>query len=125
MSLPGILQDVAELAGIQKALELARRYGGTQISISDDSDSVLVQVIGQEAAARLVERRSREKVMVPMANVRGQRGRQATARQMLDRGASVRDVALACDIHERTVFRLKAAPEPVADLFDRGEDDAD
>lgn len=118
MSLPGILKDVAEVAGVAKALELARRHGGTVINVSDAEGSALTQVVGREAAAELVKRRGRGRETVPMATARGQRGRRAAAAEMMAKGASVREAALACDIHERTGWRIKAPKLRSADLFE-------
>jgi len=118
--LPGILKDVEEVAGTAAALKLAERHGGTMISLSAVEGSAFASIVGRAAAMELVLRLGRGKVMVPMANVRGQKGRRAKAAELIAKGASVRDVALACDIHERTGWRVKAPPKSrPADLFDR------
>jgi hypothetical protein len=125
VSLPGILKDVAEVAGVANALELARRHGGTEIKISDADGSALVAIVGKAAAAELVKRLARGKMMVPMANVRGQKGRRAAAAEMMAKHASARDAALACDIHERTAWRAKAklrGETPLFDSLDEPED---
>jgi hypothetical protein len=119
MSLPGLLKDVEEVAGTAVALELARQHGGTMISISDADGSALVLVVGKAAAAVLVERLARGKVMVPMATARGQAGRRAAAAEMLAKGASAQDAARACDIHTRTAWRAKSKTKGETPLFDR------
>lgn len=116
-ALPGILADVEEAAGQAAALQLAREFGGTQISLSAAKSSALVRVVGLDAARKIVQKLGRGRVMVPMANLRGQRARRAAATRMFAGGASARDVALACDIHERTAWRAKTPPKPKGDLF--------
>lgn len=118
-TLPGILKDVEEVAGIAAALELARVHGGTEIKVSDAEGSALVKVVGQKAAAELVDRLARGRVMVPMATVRGQKGRLAAAAEMMAKGASAEEAARACDIHSRTAWRAKARAKGQTPLFDR------
>lgn len=125
MSLPGILNDVAEVAGLAKALELAREHGGTEISISDADGSVLVRIVGKPAAAVLVERLARVKVVVPMANQRGAKARRARAAELLGSGQSTLKTALACDIHQRTAKRIRAKAKDPLPLFDRPDPDAE
>jgi hypothetical protein len=107
--LPGLLEHVEAVAGTAAALELAKALGGVRISISARPGSTLVKHLGPEVAAALVARLGRGEMFVPMATVRGQKGRRAGAAQMLAKGVSVSQAALACDIHERTAWRLKAA----------------
>ncbi len=121
MSLPGILRHVEEIAGTAKALELAREYGGVEISISDAPNSALVRVLGEEVARALVKRLAREKVVVPMATGRGAGGRRAAAAAMIAAGASQRQAALACDIHLRTAKRVTAKAKEDLPLFGKGD----
>ncbi|MFN3513439.1 MAG: hypothetical protein ACK41C_10360 [Phenylobacterium sp.] len=117
--LSGILAEIADAAGLDVALKLARDFGGTDISLSDAKGSVLSGAVGQAAAAKIVQRLGRGKVTVPMANLRGQKGRRAAAAALLAKGASARQVALATDMHTRSAFRVKAATKkPKGDLFD-------
>lgn len=119
--LPGILADVEELAGVAIALRLARELGGTEINLSDADGSLLVRAIGKENARALVKRRQRgERVVVPMATARGQKGRRANAAAMAAAKATTRQIALACDMHMRTAKRVKKAVKQGArlDLFD-------
>lgn len=132
MSLPNLLADVEAVAGTAAALRLARMRGGTKITISARPGSALVKILGQTAATALVARVGGGEVMVPMAHGRGQKGRQAAAAMMISKGAKVREVALACDIHERTAWRVKrrmdgAIDPDQPDLFspDEGEEQAD
>ena len=119
MSLPGVLGDIEAVAGTAAALQLAREHGGMQIRLSPRSGSALVRCVGPEAAAAIVERLGRGHLMVPMANVRGQRGRRAAAAELQAKGASAREAALACDIHTRTAWRARASSKGKTPLFDR------
>lgn len=68
MSLPGILQEIAEDLGEEAALRFAARLGGTQIYVRRDADSELLRdILGPELAKWLAERYGGEIVIVPMA----------------------------------------------------------
>lgn len=120
--LPGLLADIEAAAGTAKALELARQCGGCQISLSAAPTSTLVKVVGLEAAQKIVDALGHGRVIVPMANLRGQGARQAAAAQMLVKGASARQVALACDVHTRTAWRVKARAKEAIDLARKNGD---
>lgn len=106
--LPGILADVADVAGVRVALELARRHGGQVLNVSDVKGTAFVLAVGEEAARLLVQRIGRARVVVPMAQVRGQNGRRAALAAMLANDATVSQAAEACDVHTRTAWRVKA-----------------
>ncbi|WP_374569666.1 helix-turn-helix domain-containing protein [Phenylobacterium sp.] len=108
MSLPGILGEIEAVAGVKVALKFAQRFGGTDIKLSAAEGSALCEALGAEAAQLIVQALGHGRVTVPMANVRGQRGRRAAVAQLVEKGLSARDAALACDVHERTVWRVKA-----------------
>lgn len=116
----GRLGEIEEAAGTRAASILAVRVGGTRIALSDAEGSQLVQLVGKEAAEKIVQALGRGHFDVPMAHLRGQKARRAEALRQLRSGASVRDVALKCDVHERTVWRVKAGAKASdeRDLFD-------
>lgn len=119
--LPRDLATIEAVAGTAAALELARQFGGTDIALSAAPGSVLVRTVGEEKAQAIVRALGNGKLSVPMANLRGQRARHAKIAELLEKGATVRQVALACDTHTRSVFRRKAkrkAPKPEGDLFE-------
>jgi hypothetical protein len=124
--LTGLLHDIASATSVKVALELASRCGGLQMSLSDAPDSALVRAVGMEAAQAIVKHVGRGVVTIPMANIRGQRARRARSAEMLAGGARPTDVAQACDVHVRTVWRVKAAIRDGEDLrlplFDRDDD---
>ncbi len=115
--LPGILGLGEELAGREAAQRLALRRGGTEIKLSRHPKGVLAQIVGEEAAAKIVDALGPEKVTVPMAHLRGQKGRRAAAAKMLASGASANAVAQACDIHERTARRVRERLKSDLPLF--------
>ncbi|MTH33581.1 hypothetical protein GL279_03100 [Paracoccus limosus] len=49
------------------------------------------------------------RVTLPCGSMRGQSRRRAEAMDMLRQGASIQQVALACDLHTRTVSNYRAA----------------
>lgn len=105
-TLPGILGEIATAAGEAAALKLARERGGTEVQISARKDSAFVRIVGQAAADKIVKAFGNGKVLVPMATARGQRGRREAAARMLADEKTQTEVALACDIHERTARRI-------------------
>lgn len=122
---PGILATVAQVAGDQAAQRLALQYGGHELKLSARPDSKLAEVVGEDAARLIVAELGSGKVVVPMAHLRGQRARRQAVAMKLADGVSVADTARACDVHERTVWRVKSPKKPQrgdkasGDLFDR------
>lgn len=113
----GRMAEIAEAAGVAAALQLVRELGGREIKLSAKSDGKLARIVGAEAARKIVAALGNEKITVPMAHLRGQRGRREAAARMLDEGASISQVAGAVDVHERTVFRVKAETKKPGSLF--------
>lgn len=107
MSLPGILARIAEVAGESAALRLAQAAGGTVMTFSARPNSALARIVGAEAAKAIRAEFGPEKYTIPMAHVRGQKGRRVAATEMLARGATANAAARACDIHVRTAERLQ------------------
>lgn len=124
-ALPGILAEIAEVAGEAAALQLARTLGGTELKVSGRPKGALAKVVGATAAAKIAAALGPTKILVPMASARGQRGRREQVAKMLAEGASARQAALACDVHTRTVERVsRKVRESDAPLFDRAAEDA-
>jgi hypothetical protein len=118
--LPGILGEIADVAGEVAALKLAQARGGTEMKISGRAGGVLAQIVGDEAAAKIAELLGPEKYTIPMASVRGRAARQAALAKAMAEGTSSNAAALQHDVHERTARRakrkLKEGPGP---LFER------
>ena len=113
----GRLAEIADAAGVAAALQLVRELGGREIKLSAKPTGKLARIVGAEAARQIVAALGNEKITVPMAHLRGQAGRRAAAARMLDQGASISQVAGAVDVHERTVFRVKAVNRTSGSLF--------
>lgn len=110
--LPGIAGQIEEAIGLDLAVRLLKRRGGCEIHIPRRvKGSQLAEIVGEEAAARVADALGPGKVLLPCGHLRGQFARRADARRMLLNGASLQDVALACDMHTRTVSRLRAEIE--------------
>lgn len=107
--LTGLLGRIADVAGVKAALAVLEAYGGREMSLSAQPTAALASIVGAEAAAAIVQEIGVGKVTIPMAHLRGQRGRREAAFRMLRSGAKIGEVVRAIDIHERTVYRLKLA----------------
>ena len=118
---PGILAKIAEVAGEAAATRLALAAGGTVMTFSARPNSALARIVGAAAAAQIADALGPEKYTIPMAHLRGEKGRRAAAARMLAEGAPAKQVAKTCDVHERTVYRvgarLKEAQEEGLPLF--------
>ena len=127
--LPKVLAEIAEVAGLDAALKLALRRGGTEIYVPGRAgdDHWLVETVGRDAAdaicryfairpptdrgdgARYYRNASRGVLVeVPL----GPRGSLAKIRGEVDRmiatGASASEIALACGFTERGVRKRRA-----------------
>lgn len=126
--LPGLLGEIAEVAGLAAALALAERVGGTRVTIPSRAgdDHWLVETVGREAAdlicdhLRILAPDGREAgarhVQIPL----GPTGLLANARvrlvKELEAGTSAREAARRVGMSERTAFRMRARL--------RGDDDS-
>ena len=115
--LPGILGTIAEVTSEGSALKLARELGGTSIKLSDDPNGKLAAIVGPEHAKAIVkEWAAGYTLTIPMANLRGAGARRAQVARLLQDERSIREAALAGDVHERTVKRIKARLKAQPDL---------
>jgi hypothetical protein len=113
--LPGIAGQIEQAIGLDLTVRLLKRRGGCELHIPRRvSGSTLAEIVGEEAAERIVAAIGPGKVLLPCGHLRGQFARRADARRMLREGASLQQVALACDMHTRTVSRLRAEIEAEA-----------
>lgn len=117
---PGLLGEIAEVAGETAALSIAERVGGTRVSIPArcSAGHWLVDTVGQEAADKICthfrtlspdhREAGARHVVIP----RGPAGCLAKARQRLAReleaGASAREAARRAGLSERAAFRMRA-----------------
>lgn len=113
--LPGIAGRIEEEIGLDLAVILLKRRGGTQLSIPvRPRGSMLAEIIGLPAAEKLFAALGPGKITLPCGHLRGARARRADAMRMLRDGASLQEVALACDMHTRTVSQYRAKLEAEA-----------
>ena len=113
-ALPGILADIAELAGMAAAARVARERGGGRVYIPSPNHvgpgHWLAQAMGQEPARRLARQYCGLVVDIPLGPFAGHRNElHAAIRRALATGASVRDAAIALGVTERTVYNIKAS----------------
>lgn len=109
---PGIAGQIEELIGPELTIRLLRRWGGCQVNIPVRArGSKMAEVIGEAATSLIIKEIGHGRVTLPCGAMRGQSRRRAEAMEMLRRGASIQQVALACDLHTRTVSNYRAALE--------------
>lgn len=114
--LPGVAGEIEELIGTEATLKLLAARGGTEVTIPARAEgSVLADVLGIDDAEILMDAFGRAPVMLPCGHLRGREGRRERARAMLRRGAPATEVALACEVHIRTVYDYRR------DLREAGE----
>lgn len=107
--LPGILAEVAEIAGEPAALRLAAEKGGTRayIPLPDNlgADHWLVRCTGWDGARAIAERFGATAVPVPLGPT-GSRGRVwATLRRAFVEGKSIAEAARLAGVDEKTARR--------------------
>ncbi|MFZ5749896.1 MAG: hypothetical protein ACOY5U_02400 [Pseudomonadota bacterium] len=113
--LPGIAGEIEAIIGLDLTVRLLKRRGGTQVAIPVRAKgSKLADIIGLHATERLAQAMGPGKISLPCAHMRGARARRAEAMAMLRAGASLQQVALACDLHTRTVSNYRAMIEAEA-----------
>lgn len=107
---PGIAGEIEELIGPDLTVQLLRRWGGCQINIPVRANrSKMAEVIGVPATETIIKHIGHGRITLPCGSMRGQKRRRAEAMMLLRQGASIQQVALACDLHTRTVSNYRAA----------------
>jgi hypothetical protein len=118
--LPGLLADIAEVAGLEAAMILAETVGGTRVTIPARAgdDHWLVRTVGKTAAEaicdhfRTLSAEGREAGARHIVIPKGPAGcldkaRRRMAKELLD-GASAREAARRAGLSERAAFRMRA-----------------
>lgn len=112
---PGLAGQIEAVIGQELTAALLRRWGGCQIKIPAHArGSKLAEVIGEAAAEAVIREIGHGRITLPCGSMRGAKRRRAEAMQMLRAGASLQQVALACDLHTRTVSNYRAEIEAAA-----------
>lgn len=119
-SLPGILADIADIAGMDVAYEIARSHGGTRVSIPPRAVAGhwLTELVGFETADKICQGlatldpdgklRGVQHEVIPKGPAAVLKAARRQARTALARGVSVREAARISGLHERTIWRMKA-----------------
>ena len=116
--LPPTIARIAELIGLQAALRLVEKFGGTRIYIPEElptPDHVLAKTIGYGEANALCAAFARDWLSVPRCTDRLRAQRDNQIRQEYDGGRSVRELAREYEMTERNIWRIVASDDkPVA-----------
>jgi DNA-binding NarL/FixJ family response regulator len=113
IALPGILAEVAEVAGDEAALALARAAGGRSVYVPRP-DNVpdghwLVLALGREAAMMVADLVGGGDVAIPLGPTGRQHATRAEVDTLIGQGLSASRIAQRCGVTERTVERRRAA----------------
>lgn len=120
--LPPVARDLAELLGLDAALALVERWGGTPLWVQRQPWPELVQAIGREAAETLCATYTLERIDVPRC-VRSMRAvRDRAILEASSEGISGAQLALAHGLTRRQITNIRrggrhAAADPQPDLF--------
>ncbi|MFN3440862.1 MAG: hypothetical protein ACK4Z3_00520 [Rhizobium rosettiformans] len=119
-TLPGILADIADIAGIDVAFEVARSHGGTRVSIPPRAvqGHWLTELLGFETADKICQGlatldpdgklRGVQNEIIPRGPAAILTAARRVAQEALDEGKSAREAARIAGLHERTIWRMKA-----------------
>jgi hypothetical protein len=119
-TLPGILGDIADIAGNEAAYEVARSHGGTRVSIPPRATEGhwLTELLGFETADKICQGlatldpdgklRGVQNEIIPRGPASLLTAARRRAQEALDEGKSAREAARIAGLHERTIWRMKA-----------------
>lgn len=114
MMLPGVLAEIAEVAGEDAALAIAQARGGTQVYVPPvpPEDHWLCQLVGVTAAREIADALtcgiSGRRLELPLGPAGHGANIRAKVDAMLRDGASERDIALATRYTTRAIRRRRA-----------------
>lgn len=114
-NLPGVLDEIAEVAGLPAAIAIAARTGGTRVYIPAraEDDHWLVDCVGRRAADKICTRFAGERIDMPLYHGGAYpQLRRAIAKRIhdLDQAQlSSRQVAQQVGVTQRTVHRHRRA----------------
>lgn len=116
--------DLREAIGLQAALKLCDEHGGTTVTVParPKVSHPIARAIGLQDAKRLNAVFGNTRLSLPLGPTRGERGRRTRVAQLLDQGYSAPEAARLADVHERTVWNVKARKRhSEVPLFDAAE----
>ncbi|MBX8799251.1 helix-turn-helix domain-containing protein [Ochrobactrum sp. MR28] len=109
-ALPGVLNEIAQVAGIDAAWEIARAQGGITVYIpySATEDHWLTELVGLDNASKICEHfrvgNTGMRILIPMARYHQAKDRLVKA---LEAGMSAPEAASTAGVHERTAYRAR------------------
>ena len=111
--LPGLAGTIEDLIGLDLTVKLLKARGGTDVKIPEKPQNTLLgEIVGHEAAQILIDELPPGVITLPCSHMRGRDAdrmdRKRRAIGMLLEGKSLREVALACDIHLKTAKTYRA-----------------
>lgn len=118
--LPGILAEIAEVAGTEAAYAIVSHCGGTRVDFPAEArpDHWLSRLLGHETASLLCKHfavsspegtiAGLHHVVIPLGPMSAQKVARRRLAEELASGKSVRAAARAVGVHERTSFRVKS-----------------
>lgn len=105
----GRAREIAECIGEHEARVLLDARGGSFVELPKQVEgSVLARIVGEVAAGSLVRKFGTGRLVLPLGPGKGSASRRQRAKEMLRDGASLSQVALACELTERTVSNYRA-----------------
>ena len=111
--LPPLLREIEEVAGLEAALRICQRWGGSRLFVprSPGPDHPIVREIGAEAAGRLCGHFAGEELTVPLGAgiLRRLRNREIIARYRA--GESAGSIARDMRMTERWVYAIVGREE--------------
>lgn len=125
VDLPGVLADIARIAGFPAALAIAERWGGTRLYVpmADklESDHPLVEVVGIDAARAIAEYLGGDRPEIAKADRYMTLRRNVLIRTERAQGYSQAALALRHHLSERQIRNILGEAEefsPNIDLFE-------
>ena len=113
-ALPGILQDIAKVAGVEAALKVGAEKGGREVYFlglkSISHDYWLVDLVGKDAAVKITEALFCDRgahVDVPRGPTSPQAECWLRMRERIFAGMTDGVIARELGVHERTVYRMR------------------
>lgn len=123
--LPQSLLELIDIIGYEATAKLASTRGGYEIEIPKNitENCLLAQIIGVDAAKKMLEYYSHGSLFVAQGCFRGERGRKTLGLYLLEQGYSAAEVARKTDVSIRTVYGWKsecsfAESHPLLDIME-------
>jgi hypothetical protein len=112
--LPQLMQELADVIGLDAALKLVKAYPGVSLYIPEHPhpDHAIAQSIGFDALCKLAKVYAQETLRLPKLDAAVRQIRHQVIADMLDRNCSTRAIALATGYTARRVEQLRSGQLP-------------